>query len=181
MKEIRIHGRGGQGSVTAAELLARALFEDGKESQAFPMYGSERMGAPVQAFVRLSDKPIRIREQIHHPDYVIVQDPTLIGTVSVAEGIKEGGLVLVNTDRKPEDLGLDTKARVLTVNATDIAREVIGVPIPNTVLLGAFAGATGEVSIESLKKVVEERFGDEAGKKNALAVEKAYSLMKGKK
>ncbi len=179
MKEIRIHGRGGQGSVTAAELLATSFFEDGKVSQAFPMFGSERMGAPVQAFVRVDSKPIRTREQVHHPDYIIVQDPTLIGTVNVLDGIKDDTLILVNTEKKPEELGFKTTSRVVTVNASGIAREVIGVPIPNTVLLGAFAGASGEVSLESLKKAVKARFRGEVGEKNAVAVEKAFRLMKG--
>jgi len=179
MKEIRIHGRGGQGSVTAAELLATSFFEDGKMSQAFPMFGSERMGAPVQAFVRVDSKPIRTREQVHHPDYVIVQDLTLIGMVNVLEGIKDDTLILVNTEKKPEELGLETKSRIVTVNASGIAREVIGAPIPNTVLLGAFAGASAEVSLESLKKAVRARFKGEIGQRNVSAVEKAFQLMKG--
>ena len=117
MREIRIHGRGGQGNVTASELLAVAAFEDGKEAQAFPAFGSERMGSPVVAFTRYSDQKIRTRTQIEHPDYVIVQDPTLIGAVDVLSGLKDDGLVIVNTEKTPQELGLKTKARVMTLPA----------------------------------------------------------------
>ena len=143
MKEIRIHGRGGQGSVTAAELIAVAAFEDGKWSQAFPYFGTERRGAPVTAFARMSEQQIRIRSQIYQPDYVIVQDPSLIHAVEVAGGLKNNGLLIINSDKKPSELKINTKARVKTLDATKLALEVIGLPIVNTALLGAFAGATG--------------------------------------
>ena len=109
MKEIRVHGRGGQGSVTAAELLAIAAFSDGKFSQAFPSFGVERRGAPVQAFTRIGDKPIRLRSQIYEPDYVIVQDPTLIDIVDVAHGMDENGIVIINSDFNPEDFNIKTE------------------------------------------------------------------------
>ena len=179
MKEIRIHGRGGQGSVTAAEMLSVAAFEDGKFSQAFPAFGVERRGAPVQAFTRLSDKPIRLRSQIYTPDYVIVQDATLLETVNVASGIKDDGIILINTKEKPEELKLDTKARVMTVDATKVAMDIIGLPIVNTVLLGAFAGATGEINVESIKKAVKDRFSGKVAEKNAQAIQKAYELIRG--
>ncbi|WP_440946374.1 pyruvate ferredoxin oxidoreductase subunit gamma [Methanosarcina sp. T3] len=179
MKEIRIHGRGGQGSVTAAEMLSVAAFEDGKFSQAFPAFGVERRGAPVQAFTRLSDNPIRLRSQIYTPDYVIVQDATLLETVNVASGIKDDGVIIINTKEKPEDLKLDTKAKVMTVDATKVAMDIIGLPIVNTVLLGAFAGATGEINVESIKKAVKDRFSGKVAEKNAQAIQKAYELIRG--
>lgn len=170
MKEIRIHGRGGQGSVTAAELLAVSAFEDGLMSQAFPLFGTERRGAPVTAFVRLSDEKIRLRSQIYEPGYVIVQDASLLSTVDVTEGLR--GPALVNSKKSPEELDLD--AEVSTIDATGIALEELGVPIMNTSLLGAFSGATGEVSVDAIKNAVRERFGGEIGEKNARAVHRAY-------
>ncbi|MDD3042932.1 MAG: pyruvate ferredoxin oxidoreductase subunit gamma [Methanosarcinaceae archaeon] len=180
MKEIRIHGRGGQGSVTAAELLSAAAFADGKFSQAFPAFGVERRGAPVQAFTRISDIPIRLRSQIYTPDYVIVQDATLLETVDVASGIKDDGIIIINTKEASENLKLDTKAKVMTVDATRVAMEIIGRPIVNTVLLGAFAGATGEVEVESIKEAVKERFSGKVGVKNAEAIQEAYERIKRK-
>lgn len=179
MKEIRIHGRGGQGSVTAAEMLSIAAFEDGKFSQAFPAFGVERRGAPVQAFTRINDRPIRLRSQIYTPDYVIVQDATLLETVDVASGIKDDGIILINTTEKPESLQLDTKAKVMTIDATKVAMDIIGRPIVNTVLLGAFAGATGEIKVESIKEAVTKRFSGKVGEKNAAAIQKAYDLIRG--
>ncbi len=181
MKEIRIHGRGGQGSVTAAELLSAAAFEDGKFSQAFPAFGVERRGAPVQAFTRISDIPIRLRSQIYKPDYVIVQDATLLETVDVASGIKDDGIIIINTKETPEDLKIGTKAKVMTVDATEVAMEIIGRPIVNTVLLGAFAGATGEVDVDSIKNAIKERFSGKVGEKNAEAIQKAYDLIREEK
>lgn len=177
MKEVRIHGRGGQGSVTAAELLAIAAFEDGKYSQAFPFFGVERRGAPVTAFTRLSDKKIRLRSQIYEPDYVIVQDATLITAVDVTAGLKPGGIVIVNSEKSADDVGIDKRTDVRTIDATGIALEIIGRPIVNTTLLGAFAGATGEISIESIKKSVLARFPGKVGELNVQAAEKAYALM----
>ena len=179
MKEIRIHGRGGQGSVTAAEMLSVAAFEDGKFSQAFPAFGVERRGAPVQAFTRISDSPIRLRSQIYAPDYVIVQDATLLETVDVASGIKDDGIIIVNTTEKPESLKLNTKAKVMTVDATKVAMDVMGIPIVNTVLLGAFAGATGEINVESIKKAIAGRFSGRVAEKNSKAIQKAYDLITG--
>lgn len=181
LKEIRIHGRGGQGVVTAAELMAVAAFEDGKYAQAFPTFTSERMGAPVQSFVRIADHKVRARNQVYEPDFLIIQDYTLIGAVDLLKGLKEDGLVLVDTEKDPEELGLKAKAKILTVPATKIALEKLGRPIQNTTLMGAFAGATGLISLEAIKRSVMERFPGELGKKNVAAVEKAYELMKGAK
>jgi pyruvate ferredoxin oxidoreductase gamma subunit len=180
LKEIRIHGRGGQGSVTAAEVLAKAAFKDGLESQAFPAFGSERMGAPVRAFCRISDKVIRARSEIHTPDYCIVQDPTLLETVNVFEGLKAGGMVVLNSE-KPEAVKVPAGATLKTVAGTRIAQEVIGRPIPNMVMVGAFAGTTGLVTLESLKAAVKERFGGKVGDLNAAAVETAFKAAKEKK
>jgi pyruvate ferredoxin oxidoreductase gamma subunit len=180
LKEIRIHGRGGQGSVTAAEVLAKAAFKDGLVSQALPSFGSERMGAPVRAFCRVSDKPIRARTEVLEPDFCIVQDPTLLETVNVFAGLKPGGIVVLNTE-KPEAIHVPDGATLKAVPGTRIAMEVIGRPIPNMVMVGAFAGSTGLVSLESLKEAVKERFGGKVGDLNAAAVEKAYLAAKEQK
>lgn len=178
MIEIRVHGRGGQGSVTAAELLGFAAHTDGKYAQAFPSFGSERMGAPVQAFVRMSNRPIRIRSQVYKPNYVIVQDPTLLEVVNVLDGLKEDGLLLINSKRRVSELGIDTKIRIKTIPAMEIALEVIGRPIMNTTLLGAFAAATGEISLEGIKKAIQHKFPGSVGEKNITAVLKAYDFIK---
>jgi pyruvate ferredoxin oxidoreductase gamma subunit len=178
MIEIRIHGRGGQGSVTAAELLAVAAFDDGREAQAFPAFGVERRGAPVQAFCRIADAPIRRRSQVYNPDYVIVQDPTLLDTVDVLSGLAEGGTVVINTERSASELSLKTKARVVTVPATQIALEELGRPIMNTAIMGAFAGVSGEISFDAIERSIRHRFGDELGEKNVRAAKRAYDSMK---
>jgi pyruvate ferredoxin oxidoreductase gamma subunit len=178
MIEIRIHGRGGQGSVTAAELLAVAAFDDGREAQAFPAFGVERRGAPVQAFCRIGDKPIRRRSQIYNPDYVVVQDPTLLDTVDVLAGLKQDGTILVNTERKAPELNLDTMARVVTVPATQIALEELGRPIMNTAIMGAFAGVSGAISLDAIERSIRHRFGEELGERNVRAAKRAYDSMK---
>jgi pyruvate ferredoxin oxidoreductase gamma subunit len=179
MKEIRIHGRGGQGSVAAAEIMALAAFQDGKIPQAFPSFGSERMGAPVTAFVRISDQRIRTRSQIYNPDYIVVQDPTLISVVDVASGLKPGGMIIVNTEKPIEELGLPSGFTVKAVPATRIATEAIGRPIPNTALVGAFAAATGEISLQAVIEAVRERFSGELADRNVKAVENAYKYVQG--
>lgn len=180
LKEIRFHGRGGQGSVTAAEVLAKAAFKDGFVSQAFPAFGSERMGAPVRAFCRVSDKAIRNRSEIHKPDFCVVQDATLLETVNVFEGLQAGGMVVLNSE-KPGDVKIPAGAVLKAVPGNRIAMEVIGRPIANMVMLGAFAGTTGLVSLESLKAAVKERFGGKVGDLNVAAVEKAYKAAKEQK
>lgn len=145
MKEIRIHGRGGQGAVTAAELIAIAVFENGWFVQAFPSFGVERRGAPVTAFVRLDDVPIRLRSQIYNPDFVIVLDETLIEVVDVASGIKQDGFILINSAKNSKDFNLN--AKVITIDATCIALNIIGKPIVNTTILGAFAGVCRELDL----------------------------------
>jgi len=167
--------------VTAAELLAVAAFEDGKYAQAFPSFGSERMGAPVQSFVRIADHKVTSRSQIYQPDYLIIQDNTLIGAIDVLSGLKPDGMVLVDTEKSPEELKLKTSAQVKTIPATRIALEVIGRAVQNTTLMGAFAGVTGLISVEAMIKSVKERFPGEIGEKNARAIQKAYDMIKGEK
>jgi len=174
IKEIRIHGRGGQGNVTAGEFLAEAAFIDGLFAQAFPMFGSERHGAPVTAYVRISDKPIRKRSQIYEPDYLIVQDPSLFRGEDVLQGLKSGGLIVINSSLKPEDFDIPYDYRVVTIPATEIAIEILGKPIINTIMVGAFAGSSGEISRNSLEKAVLKRYPGKLGEKEVEALRKAY-------
>jgi len=183
LKEIRIHGRGGQGSVTAAELLAHAAFMEGKWVQAFPYFGAERRGAPVKAFARISDEPILVHSQIYTPDYVMVLDHAIHKFVDVTEGLKKDGIIVMNTAKKPEEIGLKNR-RIATVDATGIALElnllVAGLPVVNTAIVGAFARATDEVTLASILKAIKETWTGGAGEKNARAAELAYErLMKG--
>ncbi len=166
--EIRIHGRGGQGNVAAAELLALAAFKDGYEVQAFPAFGAERAGSPVQAFVRLAHSRIRVRSQIYQPDVVIVQDPDLARDPSVFAGIKPGGTLILNAESAPELLPR-AAGHIFAVPATAIALEVLGRPMPNAVMLGAFIAATGLVRIASLAAAISERFKPEVAHSNTLA------------
>lgn len=181
MIEVRFHGRGGQGAVTAAYILAIAAFHDGRYCQAFPVFGTERRGAPVAAFARIDDRFIRIRSQIYEPDYVVVQDASLIDVVNVADGLKKSGAIIVNTEKKPEQLKLSTQARIYTTNATKIALDVLGVSIVNTIMLGSFAALTNVVTLDSLKKAVEKRFSGRLAAKNVQAVETAYNSAREKR
>jgi len=178
LKEIRFHGRGGEGAVTAAELLAKAVFKEGRYVQAFPLFGAERRGAPVKAFARIDDKEILIRSQIYCPDYVVVLDSGLLGIIDVTEGLKEAGLVLINSRKKPEEIQLGTNCRLATVDATSIALElsllVAGLPVVNTAILGAFARATDEVKLESVTYAIREAWPGKIGEKNAYAAELAF-------
>ena len=180
MHQIRIHGRGGQGVVTAAELIAIAAFIDGWEAQAFPSFGVERTGAPIEAFARLDKKPIRTREHVYHPDVLIIQDPSLLSAVDVSHGCNEKTLVIINTSQTKDKIGLDLpKENIFAIDATKIALEEIGKNLMNTVILGAFAGATKLVSLESLKKAVQQKFADKGEaivNKNIKAIERAYKL-----
>jgi pyruvate ferredoxin oxidoreductase gamma subunit len=177
MFEARVHGRGGQGVVTAAELLSVAAFREGRHAQAFPTFGSERTGAPVTAFCRIADEPIRAREPIVEPDAVVVQDPTLLRQVDVFGGVGPDAYVLVNTARSLDDLGLAQLAarlrpeRLVAVPATELARVHLGRPLPNAALLGAFAALTGVVSLESVTEAIRRRFsGATADGKVAAAI-----------
>jgi len=178
MKEIRLHGRGGQGAVTAASILAVAAFLDGKYTQAFPTFGVERRGAPVQAFVRIDDKFIRRRDMIYEPDILMVLDSTLFKVMDVASGLKKGGMVIVNTNKTAKDLGLSADYDVRTIDVSKEAFEVLGRDIVNTAILGAFAAYTGLVRKESLCEAVKEQFPEELAKKNIKLVEQVYEKAK---
>ena len=178
LRELRIHGRGGQGSVTAAELIATAAFKSGVYSQAFPAFGVERRGAPVQAFVRFSDEKIRLRSQIYEPDYIVVQDSSLIADVNVFGGMKEGGIALVNTEKDTVP-GVPPGVKLITIDATSVALEILGLPITNTTLMGAFAAATGEIELAALEEALRERFSGSLAEKNIAAARKAYEMVKG--
>ncbi|MCS7286934.1 MAG: 2-oxoacid:acceptor oxidoreductase family protein [Anaerolineae bacterium] len=187
MVEIRWHGRGGQGVVTAGEILAEAAMEEGKYFQAFPDYGPERMGAPVKSYTRISDSPIEIHSQITSPDIVVVIDPTLLGVVNVAEGLKDGGTLVLNTSLSPQEvkqkLGLEGKpVKIFTVDASQIAIKHFGRNIPNTPMLGALVKATGLVSLESIIRLTEERLGtkvtEEIIQANIQAIKEAYESVR---
>lgn len=184
MFEIRIHGRGGQGAVTAAEMLSVAAFAEGWHAQAFPTFGSERTGAPVVAFCRLDHRPIRLREPITEPDALIVQDPTLLHQVSLFEGLKTDGYVLVNTGRPLAELGIADVVdrlrpeRVVSVAATELAREHLGRPLPNAALLGGFAALTGKVGLDAVLEAIRDRFPGEVGAGNAAAARAAHDVVR---
>ena len=174
--EIRWHGRGGQGGVTSAELLARAAIDEGKYAQAFPAFGAERRGAPVLAFDRISSQePIRVRAEIAEPDVVVVLDPTLLRVVNVTSGLKEKGVLLINTRRLLLDIESEfgTGWQLAIVDATKIAREILGIPIVNTTMLGALLRATGIVKLESLFEPLKQRF-DRLAERNINAMKKAF-------
>lgn len=172
-----MHGRGGQGTVTAAELLAKAAFHEGKHSQAFPSFGVERRGAPVEAFCRVSDEKIRLREQIYFPDYLIVQDPTLIYEGSpVLQGIKNCKGILINSEKK--DWPQIKNKNVVAVHATKIALEKIGKPFINTALLGAFCAMSRIVGLEALEEAIKEMFKPELAGPNVEAMKEAFSQIK---
>jgi len=174
--EIRWHGRGGQGAVTSAELLAQAAISEGKYAQAFPSFGPERRGAPVLAFVRIDSKePIRVRAEIREPDVVVVLDPGLLSIVDVASGLKAGGLVIINTRKQAEQLREEFgfSGSLATIDAKSIAMEILGVPITNTTMVGALVRATGVVKLESLVEPLKHRFGRLA-ERNIEAMKRAY-------
>lgn len=183
MLEVRLHGRGGQGVVTSAELLSVAAFWDGKQAQAFPSFGSERTGAPVVAFVRINDAPIRLREPVTRPDAVIVGDATLLHRVDVFAGLGPDGFVLINSARTLEELGLSDlverheRVRLATVAATALAREHTGRPLPGVCLLGALAGLTGWVTLAGLERAVGERFDAAVASGNLAAAAAAYQVV----
>ena len=183
--DVRIHGRGGQGVVTAAELLSLAAFDQGLHAQALPSFGSERTGAPVVAYCRIDERPIRAHDPVDAPDVVVVQDPTLLRGHDVLLGLAEDGLVIVNSNRsvaelKRAGLRLEPGQRALTVPATDLARRLLGRPLPNTALLGAVAAATGVVGLPAVRGAIAERFdarGDTVVAANLGLAEEAHALV----
>ena len=173
MLEIRIHGRGGQGNVVAAYLLATAAIGEGRHAQAFPAFGAERRGAPVAAFVRIAEHPIRRRDQVRSPDFLIIQDQTLVHVPGVTTGLKPGGGILVNSERPAEELALDPAFVTLTLPANRLAQEYLGRPVPNTALLAAFVSLTGALPVEALTEALGQRFKGEVLERNRRLVEAA--------
>jgi pyruvate ferredoxin oxidoreductase gamma subunit len=186
MFQVRIHGRGGQGVVTAAEMLSIAAFIEGRHAQAFPSFGSERTGAPVVAFCRIDEREIRAREPVVEPDALIIQDPTLLHQVDVFNGLDGDGFILINSARSFEELGLGEfverfrRERLLTVPATELAREHLGRPIPNAVLVGGFAALSGLISLESVEAAIRAKFPGKLGAGNAAAASAAFGLVQRK-
>jgi pyruvate ferredoxin oxidoreductase gamma subunit len=184
MLEIRIHGRGGQGVVTAAEMLSIAAFEQGHHAQAFPSFGSERTGAPVIAFCRIDDKEIRLREPILAPDVLIVQDPTLLHQVDVFQGLRPDAYVLINSKRSFHELGLiDIEARfrrerLTTLPATEIALKHLGRPLPNAVLLGGFAALSGLITLAAVAHAIRTKFTGKVADGNVAAATQAYQTIR---
>lgn len=180
MFQTRFHGRGGQGVVTAAEMLSVAAFLEGKHAQAFPSFGSERMGAPVVSFCRISDKEIRLREPVLEPDALIIQDPTLLAVIDVFQGLTDQGYVLINSTKSFAELGISDiaarlpKGHIRCVGATELALKHLGRPLPNAVLLGGYAAMTGRVKLESVVEAIRETFPGAIGEANVNAATAAY-------
>ena len=184
MFEVRIHGRGGQGVVTAAEMLSIAAFQEGHHAQAFPSFGSERTGAPVVAFCRVSDNEIRSREPIMEPDALIIQDPTLLKQINVFAGLKKTGFVLINTTNTFEELGLGEivahwpAERLRTLPATALGLKHVGRPVPNVPLLAGFAALSGEIALASVCKAIEAKFSGKVAQGNIAAATEAYNSIR---
>jgi pyruvate ferredoxin oxidoreductase gamma subunit len=179
MKEVRWHGRGGQGAVTSVELLALTAIEEGKYAQGFPSFGPERRGAPVAAFNRVDDHHVKIRSQIYNPDVVVVLDESLMAIVNVVDGLKPDGILIVNTAKSIKEIAEMTKfkGKIATVDGSSIAWKELGVPITNTTMLGALIKCTNVVKLESVKGPVDRRFGRIANK-NLAAMKRAYDEVK---
>jgi pyruvate ferredoxin oxidoreductase gamma subunit len=183
MFQIRIHGRGGQGVVTAAEMLSVAAFREGRNAQAFPSFGSERTGAPVVAFCRIDDKLIRLREPVLQPDALIIQDPTLLHQVDVFGGLVSDGYILINTSRSFSELGIGEFVKgfraeqLCTVPATEFALKHVGRPLPNAALLGGFAALSGRIAIGSVLAAISEKFPAKIAAGNIAAANAAYEYV----
>ena len=182
MFQVRIHGRGGQGVVSGAEMLSVAAFLEGRHAQAFPSFGSERMGAPVTAFCRIDDKEIRTREPVMEPDALIIQDPTLLHQVDLFNGLHDAGYILINSSRSFEALGLGEFARehhyrVCSVPASELALKHVGRPLPNAALLGGFAAVSGEIRLESVIDAIRGKFPAKIAAGNIAAATEAYETV----
>lgn len=183
MFQVRIHGRGGQGVVTGAEMMSIAAFLGGRHAQAFPSFGSERTGAPVVAFCRMDDKEIRLREPIMQPDAIIIQDPTLLHQVDVLGGLKKDGFILINTTRSFEEMGLGEFVKgfkpehLLTVPASELAMKHVNRAVPNVPLLGAFAALTGLISLDAVQRAIDDKFKGAVAFGNKAAAKEAYNLV----
>jgi len=178
MKEIRIHARAGQGAITTASLLGYAYFLKGAYPYAFPHFGAARMGAPMNAFVRVDIKPVRLRSQIYEPDYVLVMDATLMRGFNCFSGLKEEGAAIINEKEGAALPKVKAKQKIFAVPATDIAMKTIGRPLGNTALIGAFAAATGELDLDTLLEVINKRFTGKAREGNIEAVKQGYEFIK---
>ena len=182
MFQVRIHGRGGQGVVSAAEMLSVAAFEEGRHAQAFPSFGSERMGAPVMAFCRIDSREIRQREPVMQPDALIIQDPTLLHQVDLFSGLAADGYILINSTRGFEELGIAEFTKnfpsnhLCVVPASDLALKHVGRPLPNAALLGAFAAITGEVSFDAIANAIRQKFSGKVGEGNVAAARAAFEM-----
>lgn len=178
MKEIRIHARAGQGAITTASLLGYAYFSKGMYPSAFPNFGAARMGAPMNAFVRVDYKPVRLRSQIYEPDYVIIVDATLMRGFNCFAGLKEDGIAIVSKREGVEIPKLKVKQKLYVVPANDIALKTIGRPLGNTALLGAFSAASGELDVEALVEAVKQKFSGKALEGNIQAIQQGYDFIK---
>ena len=178
MKEIRIHARAGQGAITTAALLGYAYFLKGMYPYAFPNFGAARMGAPMNAFVRVDVKPVRLRSQIYEPDYVIIVDPTLMRGFNCFSGLRENGIVIPNEKEGAEFPKIKAKQKIFPVPANDIALKTIGRPLGNTALLGAYAQATQELDLNTIIEAVKKRFSGKAQEANIEAARQGYEYIK---
>jgi pyruvate ferredoxin oxidoreductase gamma subunit len=178
MKEIRIHARAGQGAITTAYLIGLAYFQEGMYPYAFPHFGAARMGAPMNAFVRVDSKPVRKRSQIYEPDYVIIVDPTLMRGYNCFSGLKENGVAVINGKEGLDMPKLKAKQKAYVIPANDIALKTIGRPLANTTLIGGFAAATGQLKLETLLEVIKGRFSGKALDGNIQAIKQGYEYIK---
>jgi pyruvate ferredoxin oxidoreductase gamma subunit len=178
MKEIRIHARAGQGAITTAALLGEAYFLKGVYPYAFPHFGAARMGAPMNAFVRVDTRPVRLRSQIHEPDYILIVDATLMRGFNCLSGLKDNGIVLVNQRQGIESPKVNARQKVFLVPANDIALKTIGRPLGNTALLGAYAAATGDINLDNLIDAVRQRFSGKIQDANVEAVRQGFDFIK---
>ena len=181
MKEIRIHARAGQGAITTASLLGYAYFLKGMFPYAFPHFGAARMGAPMNAFVRVDTKPVRLRSQIYEPDYLIIMDATLMRGFNCFSCLNEEGIAIINEKEAMDIPKVKTKQKVLTVPANAIALKTIGRPLGNTALLGAFCAATGELSLDVLIEAIKKRFSGKAQEANIESAKQGFQYIKDKK
>lgn len=178
MKEIRIHARAGQGAITTAALLGYVYFLKGSYPYAFPHFGAARMGAPMNAFVRVDDKPVRLRSQIYQPDYLLIVDATLMRGYNCFSGLKDNGIAIVNQREGEEIPKVKPTQKVFLVPANDIAMKTIGRPLGNTAMLGAYAAATSEIDLSSLIEAIKHRFAGKAQEANIAAATQGYEFVK---
>jgi pyruvate ferredoxin oxidoreductase gamma subunit len=178
MKEIRIHARAGQGAITTAYILGEAYFLKDMYAYAFPHFGAARMGAPMNAFVRVDDKPVRIRSQIYEPDFVIIVDSTLLRSVNCLAGLKDDGVAVINQREGIQIPKPKLKQRIYAVPANKIAQQTIGRPLGNTALLGAYAAATGQMDLDSMQKAIKSRFAGKIQEGNLEAVRQGFEYIK---